>query len=129
MKASGLLFSFVFIFILFTSSFTILPIVDFEIKFLIKGVDYELKEGLKPSELNELTIESSNQEIKVEAFQVTLARGNRAVEISDVVGNKFNLRKFSSDARSGDRIVVEIKKLSDQSYLQKAVSVLAIRIN
>lgn len=129
MKASGLLFSFVLTFALFTSSFTILPNEDFEIQFLIKGVDHELKEGLKPSELSELTIVYSNQEIKVEAFQVTLARGNRAIEISDVMGNKFNLRKFSDSARSGDRIVVEVKKLNDQTYLQKAVSVFAIRIN
>ena len=129
MKASGLLFSFLFILVLFCSSFAILPGEDFEIKYLIKGVNHELTYGLKPSELGELTISSSNKEIKVEVFQITLARGNRAVKITDVNGDKFNLREYYGTARSGDRIVIEVKKLSDQTFLQKAVSVLAIRIN
>ena len=129
MKASGLLFSFLFILVLFCSSFAILPGEDFEIKYLIKGVSHELTDGIKPSEFGELTISSSNKEIKVEAFQITLARGNRAVEITDVNGDKFNLRKYYGTARSGDRIVIEVKELSDQAQFQKALSVVAIRIN
>lgn len=129
MKGSGLLFSFIFILVLFCSSFINLLDEDFEIKYVIKGISHELTDGLKPSEFGELTISSSNKEIKVEAFQITLARGNRAVKITDVNGDKFNLRKFSGTARSGDRFVIEVKKLSDQTFLQNAVSVIAIPIN
>lgn len=125
MKVTSLLFSFL---LFLTTSFTISTNVNADIKLSIKGIGHDLKEGLKPAEFGELTIESSNKNIKIEAFQITLARGNRAIEISDVKGNKFDLRKYDGYARSGDRIVIEIKKVSDPTFSQQALSVWAIRI-
>jgi len=112
------------------SSFTQLPIDYLELKYYIKGVERDFEDGLKPSEFAELTIETANQNITITAFQITLARGDRAVEESNVETNKFNLKKFASKARSGDRIVIEVKKLSDQSYsLNPVTSVIAIRVS
>lgn len=129
MKNSHFLFLVLFSLTVFTSSFNFLSIDDLEFKYLIKGVTHELNEGLKPSEFDKLTIELTNHEIKIEAFQITLSRGNRAVNISDVKSNTFNLRKFYGEARSGDRIVIEIKKLSDQTISKNAATVMTIRVN
>lgn len=111
-------------------SFSQLPIEYLEFKYSIKGVERDFEDGLKPSEFAELTIETANQNITITAFQITLARGNRAVEISNVESNKFNLKKFADQARTGDRIVIEVKKLSDQSYsLNPVKSIIAIRVS
>jgi len=112
------------------SSFTQLPLEYLELKYSIKGVEHDFEDGLKPSEFAELTIETANQNITITVFQITLARGNRAVAVSNVETNKFNLKKFASQARSGDRIVIEVKKLSDHTYsLNSVKSIIAIRVS
>ena len=130
MKKSSLLLAYSFL-ILFISSFTIYPMEDSKLQITIKGVDHPLQDGLKPSEFAELKVESTIQDIKIESLEITLARGNRAVENSQVKGNSFNLRKYVGRARSGDRIVIEIKKMNSENESLSANTnhIIAIKVN
>ena len=96
-------------FILGLFSYTHLYAEHDEYEISIKGVNRDFfKEGLKVMEFAELNIKSKTGKNKVEAFEITLARGNRAVENRQIAGDHFDLRKYRSMARSGDRIVIEI---------------------
>lgn len=130
MKKSPFTFIIFVLLSVLVSSFTPLPTEEPNFKISIKGVNHDLHDGLKPSEFAEMTIESKDETIKIEAFEITLARGNRAISISTIESNTFNLRQFMSQARSGDRIVIEIKKLkSKKESLATANSVITIRVN
>jgi len=109
----------------------ILPLKSSEFKITVSGVDHDyLNDGLKPSEFAELKIESKYDSIVIDSFQITLARGNRAIDISTVKSNKFNLRKYISYARSGDRIVIEIKKSNENNGSSlPSISVITIKVN
>lgn len=86
-----------------------------QIDIFVKGVDHDiLKEGIRPAQFGELSIGLKDEDKQIKAFQITLARGNRAVDISDVRGNTFDLKKYSSKARAGDRIVIEVKTTARQ---------------
>jgi len=87
-----------------------------DLAFTIKvdGVDQlSLREGLSPSELAPMTIETSNKEVNVSEFEVVLARGSRPVEnsVQVVQGNSYDLANFSQFAKPGDRIVIQLNKL------------------
>ncbi len=107
MKLKNLLFLLAILF--FLSSF---DIESRDVKIKIKNWDErELTQGgIKPSDFTEMTVESLDENLTIESLQITLARGNRAVSISDVNGNKFSLRKLACNARSGDRLVIEVRK-------------------
>ncbi len=107
MKLKNLLFLLAILF--FLSSFNI---ESRDVKIKIKNWDErELTQGgIKPSDFTEMTVESLDENLTIESLQITLARGNRAVSISDVNGNNFSLRKLAGDARSGDRLVIEVRK-------------------
>ena len=128
MKKSSFIFA---LFIaLFVSSFTLFPTENPNFKILVKGVDHDLKEGLKTSEFAKMTIESNDENVKVESFDITLARGNRAISISTIESNTFDLGQYRGQARSGDRIVIEIKKLKFKTEpLDTPKAVIAIRVN
>ena len=93
----------------FLSSFNI---ESRDVKIKIKNLDERklIQRGIKPSDFTEMTVESLDENLIVESLQITLARGNRAVSISDVNGNNFSLRKLAGVARSGDRLVIEVRK-------------------
>lgn len=116
MKKISLLISFtlfcsVFLFAL-AHGFTAISQIDIS----VKGVDHDIvKEGIRPVEFGELSIGLKDENTQIEAFQITLARGNRAVDISDVRGNTFNLKKYSSMARAGDRIVIKVKSTTNKN--------------
>jgi hypothetical protein len=130
MKKLPLLFAIFVLLSVLISSFTLLTSEEPNFKISIKGVDHDLHDGLKPSEFAEMTIESKDENIKIEAFEITLARGNRAIEISQVKSNSFNLHKYTGIARSGDRIVVEVKKISNknESLSPNNYTVIAIKV-
>jgi len=87
-------------------------------KISIAGVEHEIIGGLKPSEFSKLTIESKDESIKIESFEITLARGNRSVSVSNIQSNNFDLRDFIGKARSGDVIVIQINTLVDKEGKQ-----------
>ena len=95
----------------------------------IKGLDHNLNEGLKNNEFAKMTIESNDENVKVESFEITLARGSRAISIQTIDGNSFDLGKYRGQARSGDRIVIDIKKFkfkNDPLDTQKAVYTIVV---
>ena len=84
-----------------------------EINYRVKGVHHTLGDGLTKLELNEIVF-TTNHDLKIERFKITLSRGNRAVKTMDVIDDRFDLRKFIGVVRSGDYIVIEIKKFSEK---------------
>lgn len=129
MKKSQFLFLILFSITLVTSSFTFLLFHDLKINYnyTVKGVYQDLNDGITMAWFGELTL-TTNQDLEVVAFEVTLARANRPVKSFKVNGNRFNLRNFIRIARSGDYIVIEIKKLSGPRDSQQALFK-AIRVN
>jgi len=88
---------------------------DLAITVKVEGVEQlSLREGLSPSELAMMTIETSNENVSVREFEVILARGSRPVEnsVQVIQGNSYDLDKFSQFAKPGDRIVIQLNKLS-----------------
>ena len=72
-----------------------------------------LKEGVSRNEFAPMTIVTDQKEARVEGFDVVLARGSSPIEVFEVAaGNSMDLREFAGSARSGDRLVIEIKKIS-----------------
>ena len=124
---------------IFTSSLVILLLLcsfvtSEELNFTIKINKLEnrniLQDGLTPTEFAELIIESRNKNISIEAFEITLARGNRAISISTIKSNRIDLKQYQDQARSGDRIVIEIKKLSrNTESLASSNAIIAIKVN
>jgi len=112
------------------SSVTLFPIEDLHFKISIKGVTHDLNEGLKPSEFAKLTIESVDESIEVSSIEITLARGNRAVTILTINSDSFDLRAFKANAQPGDRIVVQIIKVSDtEDLLLPDNTIFIIKVN
>ena len=120
----------IFFVALLASAFVLTSFDGPEIKYLIKGVSHDLRKGLEHSEFAELRIETEDKDLKVESFQITLARGNRVKETTYVQGNTFDLRKYNHKVRSGDRLVIEVKVLKNHSESMKPQSsIVTIPIN
>lgn len=110
-------------------SFTFLPQEYFSYQISISGVDHDFTQvGLKTSELAEMTIKSNDENSKIVSFEITLARGSRAISVTNVKGNKFPLQKLKGQARSGDRLVIELKVSNDKEPDSSATQVIALRI-
>lgn len=105
-----------------------------ELTFSVKvdGVEQRdvLAEGLKPSELAQLTINSNDEDVKVLEFEIIHARGESPVNRANVMqGNTFDLRAFRDEAKAGDRIVISVTKVTgDSDKLSKKNSILQIPI-
>lgn len=105
-----------------------------ELTFSVKvdGVEQRdvLAEGLKPSELAQLTIDSNDEDVKVLEFEIIHARGESPVNRGNVMqGNTFDLGAFRDQARAGDRIVISVTKITgDSDKLSKQNSILQIPI-
>lgn len=127
LKKSQFLFLILISITVVTSSYTYLLFHDLKINYSVKGVYQDLNDGITLAEFNELTL-TTNQDLEVVAFEVTLARGNRPVKNFKVNGNTFNLRSFIGNARPGDYIAIEIKKLSGPRSSRQALFQ-AIRVN
>ena len=78
----------------------------------IEGRDI-LKEGVARTEFARMTLETDREETAIEGFEVVLARGSSPVETFVVdTGNSMDLREFADSARSGDRLVIDVKKVT-----------------
>jgi len=110
-------------------TFANLPAGDVLYKISIKGVDHDfIHDGLKPSEFAEMTIECNDENRNIEAFEISLARGSRAISVITVEGNQFALQRYKSQARAGDRLVIEIKVGGNNELPIVAKQVIALRI-
>lgn len=112
-----------------TLSFVNAPKDQSKYKITIKGVHRDfLSTGLKSSEFGNLKIESNDTNVKIESFQVTLARGNRAVDVTEVEGSSCDLKKFVNLARPGDRMVLEVISLKGADASPES-SILVFTVN
>jgi len=53
---------------------------------------------------------------RVAKWEVSLARGSRALKTKTVNSQKVSLNDFASFAKSGDRIVIEVKKIERRNF-------------
>jgi len=81
----------------------------------VQGVDNRnvLKDGVEPDELANLTINVDGKSLYVDEFDVIHARGKSPVGSMAVKGNSCNLSSFRKKAKSGDRLVIDIKRVVD----------------
>jgi len=122
--------SVLFVLTLVISSFTTFFVDELNFEISVAGVNHELKEGLKPAEFAKLTIESKDEKIKVKSFEITLARGSRAISITTYEGNIVDLNLLKANARSGDRIVIDIKSMSiENESSSPANAIFVIKVN
>lgn len=110
------------------SSFTFYPAEKSNYKISVNGINHDLQDGLKPSEFAKMTIEVQDKMLKVESFEITLARGSRAISSSVIEGNTFDLSQYKSDARSGDRIVIEVSSQNTDA-LSPSKSIFVLKVN
>lgn len=110
------------------SSFTFYPLGKSNYKISVNGINHDLQDGLKPSEFAKMTIEVQDKSLKVESFEITLARGSRAISSSVIEGNTFDLSQYKSDARSGDRIVIEVSSQNTDA-LSPSKSIFVLKVN
>ncbi len=107
----------------FTSAFTKATFSDFTIK--VKGLeDRDLRrEGLKISEFAPMTVSANVENMRVDAFEISLARGSRLVSpTKSVQGNSFDLTTFAELARPGDMFALKLKVIKaeeDKSPVNK----------
>lgn len=80
----------------------------------IQGIENRdvLKDGVKPFELTQVTLDVRDKNFKIHEFEIILARGKSPVGFPNAVvtGNKCDLAKFRGIAKSGDRIVIKVNK-------------------
>lgn len=90
------------------------------------GREIDLKRGVKKVP-REITLQAvadddfaqflpKDARYRVTKWEVTLARGARAVETKQVSGTKANLASFVSKARPNDRIVIEAKEVQRMNF-------------
>ena len=118
---------------LIVSSYTIEATVKPAFQVTIQGIEGRnlLKEGVARPEFAPMTIETDQEGIAVKKFEVVLARGSNPVETFEVAtGNRMDLREFADSARSGDRLVVDIREVSglDQADISGAKYVIVIPV-
>ena len=99
----------------------------------IQGIENRniIEEGIASTEFALMTIETDEKDTEVKEFEVVLARGSNPVEHTVVeTGNSFDLREFADSAKSGDRIVVDIKEIAgtQRANVLSADNVIVIHI-
>lgn len=119
-----------FVLTLVVSSFTIFFVEEPNFKISIAGVNHELKDGLNPSEFAKMTIESKDENVNVKSFEITLARGARAISIKTYEGNTVDLNQLKTNARPGDRIVIDIKSTNmENESTSPTNTIFVIKVN
>ena len=85
---------------------------------------------IKISDFGILAIETNHKDHTVEQFEITLARGNRAVHQNDkVMGSTFDLARYYSDARKGDRIVIRVLKVINKDGKEPTTKIVDVLEN
>ncbi len=98
--------------------------------FKLRGKEVDFKSGVKATAMRSLTVKAIADEnfarevpkdakYRVREMNVTLARGTRPVVNQRFTSESLNLSKFATQARPGDRIVIEIKKVTRKTYQKK----------
>jgi gliding motility-associated protein GldM len=98
--------------------------------FKSKGKDIDMKNGIKASSFRSLDLAAvaeanfaaevpKDAKYRIREVDIILARGTRPVKKETVKKQKINLSSYVSQARPGDILVVEIKKVTRKTYQGK----------
>ena len=131
MKTNYFICSAALLLLLTMSSFLRTP-EESDITIIVQGAEDKdvIRDGLLPSELTYMTLESSDKTTEVAEFQIFLARGQSPVGFPAtlVTGNQVALEKYRPLAKSGDRLVINLRKLKgDQKLPERKVILIPIR--
>ena len=109
-----------------TQTFKVKRIPRPEIKVYSGGREVDQKKGVKRAprslDLRAVADESFEQflpkdaRFRVTGAEIALVRGGRAVSVSRVSSRKANISNLASQARGGDAIVIEIKKVERMNF-------------
>lgn len=96
----------------------------------IQGLENQniVQEGVYPEDFDILSIQTGDQEVQIQQFEIIHARANRPIQVKSVDGNEFDLHNFEEQAKSGDRIVIEIMKWKARSFEEGKHNYIAIPI-
>lgn len=97
------------------------------------GQEIDLKTGVKnvPREISLIAVPDADfaqflpddAKYRVTKWEVTLARGARAVDSKNVTSNRANLGDWVSKARPGDRLVIEAKEVMRMNFKKQTEQV------
>ena len=93
-----------------------------------------MKDGAKTTDIRSMDIAAIAEEnfarevpkdasYRIREVEVTLARGTRPAHVQKFRSQKLNLSQFVAQARPGDRLVIEIKKVTRKTYEGKSETV------
>jgi light-regulated signal transduction histidine kinase (bacteriophytochrome) len=112
--------------------FASISIADLTFSVKVQGAEQKnvLADGLKSSELAQLTIDSNDENVNVLEFEIIHALGKSPLNSAIVTqGNIFDLNKLRDQAKAGDRIVINVTKITGyDNKLSKKNSILRIPI-
>ncbi len=98
--------------------------------FKTRGKEIDMKNGIKASSFRSLDIAAvaeanfaaevpKDARYRIKEVEIILARGTRPVKRETVKKQKINLAAYASQARPGDILVVEIKRVERTTYQKK----------
>jgi len=98
------------------------------------GRAVDLKQGASAATMRDLEVRAiadedfrnmlpKDSQYRVNNYVVTLARGRRAVTTQNIDGPKANLTSIASQAKPGDRLVVEVKEVLRMNFRGKTEKV------
>lgn len=98
--------------------------------FKLRGKDIDFKKGAKASSIRSIDVKALAEEnfarevpkdarYRIRQMEVILARGTRPVIRQTFKSEKLNLSQYASQARPGDRLVIEIKNTTRRTYQGK----------
>lgn len=114
--------------------FRVKPVPKPDIKLVSRGKPIDLKNGAKASSLRSLEIRAvadsdfkqflpKDARYRVTQVEVTLARGKRALKVIKSRKAKVSLSGAISQAKPGDRIIVDVKKVQRRNFKNKSENV------
>jgi gliding motility-associated protein GldM len=98
--------------------------------FKSRGKEIDMKNGIKASAFRSLDVAAvaeanfaaevpKDAKYRIKEVEIILARGTRPIKRETVKKQKINLTSYVSQARAGDILVVEIKKVDRKTYQGK----------
>lgn len=118
-----------------TENFTVKKVPKPNIQISSRGRKINLKTGVKapgPTSLDLKAVAEANfasmlpkdARYRIVEFEIILARGSRSIKREVVKGKQsINLNQYRTQAKAGDRFVIEIKKVMRANYLNKTENV------
>jgi hypothetical protein len=107
------------------------PASQSDFRVVVQGSEHKniILEGLKPQEMTFLTIHAMDSNMEVTEFELLLARGQSPVGMPGMIvsGNHVGLEKLRPFAKTGDRLVVKVRKVKSQADLEEKIVTIPIK--